>query len=29
MKSDAERRLGTLFNASDYRVTLDGWFDME
>jgi len=29
MKSEAERRLGTLFNASDYPSTLDGLFDME
>ena len=29
MKSEAERRLGTLFNASDYPTTLDGLFDME
>jgi hypothetical protein len=29
MKSEAERRLGTLFNASDYPQTLDGMFDME
>jgi hypothetical protein len=29
MKSEAERRLGTLFNASDYPQTLDGLFDME
>jgi hypothetical protein len=24
IKSEAERRLGTLFNASDYPTTLDG-----
>jgi hypothetical protein len=29
MKSEAERRLGTLFNASDYPTTLDGLFDLE
>ena len=29
MKSEAERRLGTLFNASDYPSTLDGLFDLE
>jgi len=29
MKSEAERRLGTLFNASDYLTTLDGLFDLE
>ncbi len=29
MKSEAERRLGTLFNTSDYPTTLDGLFDME
>jgi hypothetical protein len=29
IKSEAERRLGTLFNASDYPTTLDGLFDME
>ena len=29
MKSEAQRRLGTLFNASDYPTTLDGLFDME
>ena len=29
MKSEAERRLGTLFNASDYPQTLDGLFDLE
>jgi hypothetical protein len=29
IKSEAERRLGTLFNASDYPQTLDGLFDME
>ena len=29
MKSEAQRRLGTLFNASDYPSTLDGLFDME
>jgi hypothetical protein len=29
MKSEAERRLGTLFNASDYPKTLDGLFDLE
>jgi hypothetical protein len=29
MKIEAERRLGTLFNASDYPQTLDGMFDLE
>jgi hypothetical protein len=29
IKSEAERRLGTLFNASDYPATLEGLFDME
>ncbi len=29
IKTEAERRLGTLFNASDYPTTLDGLFDME
>jgi hypothetical protein len=29
IKTEAERRLGTLFNASDYPSTLDGLFDME
>jgi hypothetical protein len=29
MKSEAERRLGTLFNQADYPTTLDGLFDME
>jgi hypothetical protein len=29
IKSEAQRRLGTLFNASDYPQTLDGLFDME
>ena len=29
MKSEAERRLGTLFNQADYPSTLDGLFDME
>ena len=29
MKSEAQRRLGTLFNANDYPTTLDGLFDME
>jgi len=29
MKSEAQRRLGTLFNASDYPQTLDGLFDLE
>jgi len=29
MKSEAERRLGTLFNPADYPGTLDGMFDME
>ena len=29
IKSEAERRLGTLFNASDYPSTLDGLFDLE
>ncbi len=26
---EAQRRLGTLFNASDYPQTLDGLFDLE
>ena len=29
MKSEAQRRLGTLFNQADYPPTLDGLFDME
>jgi hypothetical protein len=29
IKSEAERRLGTFFNASDYPATLDGLFDLE
>jgi hypothetical protein len=29
IKSEAQRRLGTLFNTSDYPTTLDGLFDME
>jgi len=29
IKSEAQRRLGTLFNASDYPNTLDGLFDLE
>ena len=29
IKSEAQRRLGTLFNASDYPSTLDGLFDLE
>ena len=29
IKSEAERRLGTLFNPADYPSTLDGLFDME
>jgi hypothetical protein len=29
IKSEAQRRLGTLFNAGDYPSTLDGLFDME
>ncbi len=29
MKSEAQRRLGTLFNPSDYPQTLDGMFDLE
>lgn len=29
MKSEAQRRLGTLFNASDYPQALDGLFDLE
>jgi hypothetical protein len=29
IKSEAERRLGTLFNQADYPSTLDGLFDME
>jgi len=28
MKSEAQRRLGTLFNANDYPTTLDGLFDL-
>ena len=29
IKSEAQRRLGTLFNSSDYPTTLDGLFDLE
>ena len=29
IKSEAQRRLGTLFNSSDYPQTLDGLFDLE
>jgi hypothetical protein len=29
MKSEAQRRLGSLFNPSDYPTTLDGLFDLE
>ena len=29
IKSEAQRRLDTLFNASDYPTTLDGLFDLE
>jgi len=29
IKSEAQQRLGTLFNASDYPQTLDGLFDLE
>jgi hypothetical protein len=29
IKSEAQRRLGTLFNASDYPSTFDGLFDLE
>jgi hypothetical protein len=29
IKSEAERRLGTLFNQADYPSTLDGLFDLE
>jgi len=29
IKSEAQRRLGTLFNTSDYPSTLDGLFDLE
>jgi len=29
IKAEAQRRLGTLFNASDYPQTLDGLFDLE
>jgi hypothetical protein len=29
IKSEAERRLGTLYNGSDYPSTLDGLFDLE
>jgi hypothetical protein len=29
IKSEAQRRLGSLYNASDYPTTLDGLFDME
>lgn len=28
LKSAARRRLGSLFNATDYPVTLRGWFDV-
>jgi hypothetical protein len=29
IKSEAQRRLGALYNATDYPTTLDGLFDME
>jgi hypothetical protein len=29
IKSEAQRRLGSLYNAADYPTTLDGLFDME
>ena len=29
IKSEAQRRLGTLYNVSDYPQTLDGLFDLE
>jgi len=29
MKSEAQRRLGTLYSPADYPGTLDGMFDME
>jgi hypothetical protein len=29
IKSEAQRRLGALFNATDYPTTLDGLFDLE
>ncbi len=29
IKSEAQRRLGSLYNASDYPQTLDGLFDLE
>jgi len=29
IKSEARRRLGSLFNAGDYPTTLDGLFDLE
>ena len=29
IRSEAQRRLGTLYNASDYPSTLDGLFDLE
>jgi hypothetical protein len=29
IKSEAQRRLGSLYNASDYPTTLDGLFDLE
>jgi hypothetical protein len=29
IKSEAQRRLGTLYNQADYPTTLDGLFDME
>ncbi len=29
IKSEAQQRLGTLFNQADYPSTLDGLFDME
>ena len=29
IKSEAQRRLGSLYNASDYPSTLDGLFDLE
>ncbi len=29
IKSEAQRHLGSLYNASDYPTTLDGLFDLE
>jgi hypothetical protein len=29
IKNEDRRRLGSLFNASDYPTTLDGMFDLE